>query len=187
LAYADWKGFKLKARNISMRLLYKPIERTGLSANQITVLNFLTNNLLAVFCFSRGNYIFNLIGLFFCIFGGMVDYIDGALARARGGETDLGKWLDTSLDWLAYLLLIGGISYGVDNMLCGIVCLIGTGYSNYIDTTRPSIRLDNLPFSPIFFIVLGAVLNQMRLCLYLMTFFSVLRASILFVLATEEK
>lgn len=164
-------------REISVKLFYKPFEKSKLTPNQITMLNFGINGVLAVFFFSTG---LPRIALIFCILSGMIDYIDGALARRKfGGNTDLGKWLDTSLDWLYYLMLIGGISYGVGQMVLGSVCIIATVFANYIDTQRPTIKLDGFPFSPVAFIIVGAVLNQMSVALYCMTFFAVLRAIIL--------
>ena len=164
-------------RKISVKLFYKGFDKMGIKPNQLTVLNFLTNSLTAVVFFARG---LPRLGLLFCIMGGMIDYIDGTLARKKfGGNTEKGRWLDTSLDWLYYLLLIGGISYGVNNMSIGIICIVATVFSNYIDTQRPSISLGYFPFSPVAFIVVGSIFNQMTLCLYLMTFFAVLRASLL--------
>ena len=164
-------------RKISVKLFYKGFDKMGIKPNQLTVLNFLTNSLTAVVFFARG---LPRLGLLFCIMGGIIDYIDGTLARRKfGGNTEKGKWLDTSLDWLYYLLLIGGIGYGVGHMSIGIICIVATVFSNYIDTQRPSISLGYFPFSPVIFIVGGAIINQMTLCLYLMTFFAILRSSLL--------
>ena len=78
-------------RKISVKLFYKPFERMGIRPNQLTILNFLTNSLTAVVFFAKG---FPRLGLLFCIMGGMIDYIDGELARRKfGGNTEKGKWL----------------------------------------------------------------------------------------------
>jgi len=101
------------ARNISVKVFLKVFRSSGLTANQITVLNFFTNNLLAVYFFSRGNYISNLIALFFCFFSAAIDYIDGTVARLRNESSGLGEWLDSFLDSVWQILLVGGIAYGV--------------------------------------------------------------------------
>jgi phosphatidylglycerophosphate synthase len=133
--------------------------------------------LLAVFFFAVGR---NLLALFFCCAHGAVDYVDGEVARRTTGATEKGRWIDGSLDWLLYLLLLGGIAYGIHQPVLGCVCIIATVFANYVDSTKRTIRLDRFPFSPIIFICVGAM-GQMVICYYLITFFAVLRASILWV------
>jgi len=120
-----------------------------------------------------------LLGLLFCILSGIIDYIDGDLARKTTGETKLGEYLDTSLDWLWYLLLIGGVAYGVDKMVVGCLCVIFTAFGNYLDTRHRSLYLGSFPFSPIIFILVCSLFSRMVICLYLMTFFALLRCILL--------
>ncbi len=94
--------------------IFGPIfSRLPFSPNQITVFNFLINDLLSVYFFSRGTYRDNLIGLFFCGLGAIADKMDGFIARKRGLTSELGGWLDAILDLVWQNLLVGAIVFGV--------------------------------------------------------------------------
>lgn len=128
------------ARQISLRLFLGFFDKIGISPNKITVINFFTNNLAAVYFFSRGNYIGNLIGLFFCLSSAALDYIDGAIARKRGIKSKLGGWLDATLDFIWQNLLLCAIVYGVfiskeQNILwliVGFFAIIGVVVSSHM-------------------------------------------------------
>ena len=117
-------------REISVKLLYKPFYRSGLSANKITVLNFLVLEVATVVLFSLG---YEITGLFVALLAAMVDFIDGSIARARGGNTKFGQYLDTSLDWLYLMLLIGAISWRNDVMVIGYFALIAITFGNWVE------------------------------------------------------
>ena len=117
-------------RQISKRLLLKAFLRSGLSANQITVLNFLTLCLGSVILFTLGR---ELWGLLIAGLAAMVDYIDGEVARARGGNSKLGQYLDTSLDWLWLQLLIWAISYNHGILPIGTLCIILIMWGNWVE------------------------------------------------------
>lgn len=94
--------------------IFGPIfSRLPFSPNQITVFNFLTNDLLSVYFFSRGTYQGNLMGLFFCGLGAIADKLDGFIARKRGLSSKLGGWLDAILDFVWQNTLVGAIVFGV--------------------------------------------------------------------------
>jgi CDP-diacylglycerol--glycerol-3-phosphate 3-phosphatidyltransferase len=46
-------------------------------------------------------------------FAGLCDLIDGALARAKGASSLAGAFLDSSMDRLSDLLILGGIAFGM--------------------------------------------------------------------------
>ena len=117
-------------RKISVKLLFKPFYRSGLSANKITVLNFLTLGLLSVLLFACGK---EWLGLLVAGLMAMVDYIDGAIAKATTGYTKLGMYLDTSLDWLWLMLFIGAVSYHNNIMLIGYLALIAITWGNWVE------------------------------------------------------
>lgn len=167
---------------MSCKILLPPIRLTNISPNQITVGNFFLNNLPAIWCFATKHY---YLALYFCLVSVMLDYVDGELAREKGGETKLGTWLDISLDWLWYLMLLGGIAYGINSLVAGMVCIISTVFANYIDTNKPTKKLGNFPFSPITFIVAGVLFNQMKIAFYCVAFFAILRMVILWILSIK--
>ena len=128
------------AREFALKYLLSPIERLGISPNQITVLNFFFMNLPAVYFFSRGDYKFNLLALAFCLFSGLVDYIDGTVARKRGISSGIGEWLDSTLDLIWQIMLLCGISLGVFTaqgqdtgwLVVGLLSITGIVVANYI-------------------------------------------------------
>ena len=170
MKHDDW------IRKLSIKLLYRPLERIGLPADKLTYLNFGLLGLTSVYFFSRGDY---LIALGFAGINFMLDYIDGELARRHGGETKKGGWIDTSLDWLYYLLLIGAIAYATNQMVMGFVCIIATVFANYISSTRRLGVYGSFPFSPIAFIISGALSGYMVQAFWAITFFAVLRGILL--------
>ena len=139
------------ARALSLKVFLSPLEKLGISPNQITVLNFLLINLPAVYFFSKGAYTANLIALAFCLLSGAIDYIDGTIARRRGISSDFGEWLDSALDSIWQIMLLCGISYGVfvaqnasRTWLCvGFAAITGIVVSNYISREfHDKFRLD---------------------------------------------
>lgn len=147
-------------RQISVKLLLKPFLRSGLSANQITVLNFLTLGLGSVVLFAIGK---EMVGLLVSGLAAMVDYIDGEVARVRGGNTKRGAYLDTSLDWLWLMLLIGAISYYNNIMTIGYIALIAIAWGNWVEYNG-KVKLKILfPFGISHLLVLGIVTRQTTL------------------------
>lgn len=143
-------------RDISVRLLFKPFYRSGLSANKITVLNFLTLGLLSIIFFLKGK---EILGLLVAGLMAGIDYIDGEIARARGGSTALGQYLDTSLDWLYLMLLIGSISYHNQIMPIGYLALMGITFGNWVEYNgKVKLKLP-FPLGISHLIVLGIVLR----------------------------
>lgn len=70
------------------------IRWTGISPNLVTVLGFILTTLAAVFM-AQGHFLVAGIILFF---GGMLDALDGTLARVTGRISRYGAFLDSTLD-----------------------------------------------------------------------------------------
>jgi phosphatidylglycerophosphate synthase len=117
-------------RNFSVKLLFKFFMKTGLSANQITMLNFWIFELGAIALFSLR---LDIWGLVVGGFAAMVDYIDGTVARARNQTGKFGMYLDTSSDWLYLMMLIGAISYAHNILLLGYITLIAMTFGNWVE------------------------------------------------------
>jgi|GEM_PF-2252871 len=138
---------KLLNRGLAIRVFGPVFERLPLSPNQITVFNFLTNDLLSVYFFSRGTYRDNLIGLLFCGLGAVLDKIDGFIARKRGMSSKLGGWLDATLDLVWQNLLVAAIVFGVSTvkdgspfwLAVGLFALVSVAMSN----TSRNLHRDN--------------------------------------------
>jgi phosphatidylglycerophosphate synthase len=54
-----------------------------------------------------------LVAAFPLGFAGICDLIDGALARAQGASSKAGAFLDSSMDRLSDILILGGIAFGM--------------------------------------------------------------------------
>jgi len=118
-------------RKISTKLILKPLLRTGLSANKITVLNFLTLGLGSILLFLRGR---EVLGLLVACLAALIDYCDGTVSKIRtGGYSKLGSYLDTSLDWLWLQLLIYAISYHNDILHIGCLAIIAIMWGNWVE------------------------------------------------------
>jgi phosphatidylglycerophosphate synthase len=143
-------------RDISVKLLFPIFIRSGLSANQITVLNFLTLGLLSLALFLSGCA---LIGLLTAGLMAMVDYVDGTIARAKGGNTAFGAYLDTSLDWLYLMLLIGVLGFHYNCILYSYIALMMITFGNWVEYNG-KVKF-HLPFifGIKFLLVIGIIFN----------------------------
>lgn len=90
--------------------LYRPVERlclrTGIPPDAITVASTCTAGVAAVLIgsgrLSLGGWVYLL--------GASLDFIDGRVARASGRTTRRGAFLDSTLDRVAELLVMGGLA-----------------------------------------------------------------------------
>jgi phosphatidylglycerophosphate synthase len=90
--------------------LYRPVERlclrAGIPPDAITVASTCTAAVAAVLIgsgrLSLGGWVY--------LFGASLDFIDGRVARASGRTTRRGAFLDSTLDRVAELLVMGGLA-----------------------------------------------------------------------------
>ncbi|GAA4740155.1 phosphatidylinositol phosphate synthase [Gordonia alkaliphila] len=82
--------------------------RMGLTPDAMTILGTVVTVAAAIGLFSQG-YLF--IGALVCWAFVMVDMIDGAMARARGGGTRFGSVLDATCDRIADGAIFGALAY----------------------------------------------------------------------------
>jgi phosphatidylglycerophosphate synthase len=90
--------------------LYRPVERLclrlGVPPDAITVASTLTAGtagvLMGLGMLSLGGWVY--------LFGASLDFIDGRVARASGRTTRAGAFLDSTLDRVAELLVLGGLA-----------------------------------------------------------------------------
>ena len=88
------------------------IVKTSLTPNQITIISGIFGMVGAYLltCHSRTHLIYAAI--FIQLFT-IIDLVDGDIARMKGMQSQLGKWLDIFFDKLNDLLIILGLSAGV--------------------------------------------------------------------------
>ncbi len=90
--------------------LYRPVERLclrlGIPPDAITIASTLTAGTAGVLmgfgALSVGGWVY--------LFGASLDFIDGRVARASGRTTRAGAFLDSTLDRVAELLVLGGLA-----------------------------------------------------------------------------
>ncbi|HYM52494.1 MAG TPA: CDP-alcohol phosphatidyltransferase family protein [Candidatus Dormibacteraeota bacterium] len=80
--------------------------RLHLTANTVTVIGF-GMVVVAAGLVATGNF---LAGAAVLVAGSLLDAVDGALARATGGTTAFGSFLDSTLDRAAEAVLYGGVA-----------------------------------------------------------------------------
>ncbi|HEV2361779.1 MAG TPA: CDP-alcohol phosphatidyltransferase family protein [Acidimicrobiales bacterium] len=83
------------------------LHRLGVTANQITVLGLLLAGVTAVVV-GRG---YLLAGVVLITVGGLMDSLDGAVAKAAGSTSNRGAFLDSTADRVADGLIFGGVAY----------------------------------------------------------------------------
>ncbi len=90
--------------------LYRPVERVclrlGIAPDVITVASTLTAAAAGVLM----GYGYLAAGGWVYLFGASLDFIDGRVARASGRTTRAGAFLDSTLDRVAELLVLGGLA-----------------------------------------------------------------------------
>lgn len=115
------------------------LAKTGITPNQVTVLNFIIFVPLILYSLIQGTYINNLIALFFISGYSIFDSVDGLLARMKSLESKLGDWLDGSLGTiyqnLTFCAVIIGVAKSAGNwhwFFPGLILLFGQNMANYL-------------------------------------------------------
>lgn len=121
--------FFIKALKHPLRLTALVIDKLGVKANWITLLGFLIG-MMVLPALYFGN---TSLALVLVIINRVMDGLDGAVARIQG-PTDLGGYLDITLDFIFYSAVIFGFALmnPVDNALAAsflILSFMGTGSS----------------------------------------------------------
>ncbi|WP_100636308.1 CDP-alcohol phosphatidyltransferase family protein [Marinomonas sp. ef1] len=121
--------FFIKALKHPLRLTALVIDKLGVKANWITLLGFLIG-MMVLSALYFGN---TSLALVLVIINRVMDGLDGAVARIQG-PTDLGGYLDITLDFIFYSAVIFGFALmnPVDNALAAsflIFSFMGTGSS----------------------------------------------------------
>src|SRR5262249_30212522 len=65
------------------------------------------------YSFARGNYLASLTGALLFFASGLLDEVDGMLARVRFSDSAFGTWFEGSVDNVSYLILFVGITLGL--------------------------------------------------------------------------
>ena len=163
-------------RKVAERVLVPIFLKTRLSANQITLLNFFVGSLSVIYLFAIG---YDFYGWLLAVLVAMVDYVDGTIARSGRGHPR-GQFLDTSLDWLYLMLLIGAISYHHNIMIVGYLTLVAITFANWVQYNGDvNIRIPYLLNTEIL-LTIGVLTNKLKYIIIFMMFYQWIRVAIMY-------
>ena len=83
--------------------------KRGIRANHVTLFNSFFSVVLGFYFFSTGQWI---AGLCVCLVNGLLDYLDGDLAKSTGDYSKIGVWLDSGFDVIFGSIIMGAIAIG---------------------------------------------------------------------------
>ena len=108
----------------------------NISPNQITILNHFLTLTFGCYFFSRGKYIYGLLGLGVMVVNGFLDYLDGDLAKTTNQFSKLGIWLDSGFDIIIQNAVMGAIAIGCYKQGLSLFWItlffIGNSASNFV-------------------------------------------------------
>ncbi len=93
-------------------LIVRAVLNTKITPNGLTYTNFFLG-ILAAFFFSRGEYVYFVLGGISIQLSAIVDCADGMLARAKDMCSDYGALLDLFLDRITDFCLVAGMALGL--------------------------------------------------------------------------
>lgn len=110
------RGISTIGLGLLYRIAAKPIARllvkTPVTANFVTYATFFIA-IVSAYCFSRDTYLCNLIGIVVFQIALLLDFVDGEIARAKNTVSCYGDWVDSILDRLKDVVIVGGIAWGL--------------------------------------------------------------------------
>lgn len=121
----------------------------GISPNSLSFLS-LSFALLACLFFllsardASFNYLLLLAGVCVCL-NGLLDGLDGAVAREIGNASKKGDFLDHVIDRYSDVFIIGGIIFGgYVNWEIGVIAITGVLLSSYMGTQAQAVGLNRI-------------------------------------------
>lgn len=113
-------------------------ESLGFTPNQVSVLSFLVA-VAAAGSFYVATTAAYIAGAFLVALSGLLDGVDGQLARRTGTESEQGDMLDHTLDRYSDLALIVGVSAGLGAWAFGLFAVTGVFLTSYMGTQAQAV------------------------------------------------
>lgn len=109
--------------------------RLGIGPHALSLLAF-GSALAGGIAFARGPAMVEwyLLGGVLVALNGILDVLDGAIARELGVASDAGDVLDHTLDRYADIVVIGGLAIGVNQLAIGFLAITGVLMTSYLGT-----------------------------------------------------
>jgi len=128
-----------------MEPLVAGAKRVGLTPDTVSVLALFAAIASAVSFYAAGDVrILYLVGAVFVFFNGVLDLVDGGLARELGTDSPAGDLLDHVLDRYADLIIITGLAAGVEEYALGLAAVTGVLMTSYLGTQAQAVGLDRV-------------------------------------------
>lgn len=120
-------------------------KRAGLSPDAISVLAFLVAcGAGASFAFVGEERQLYLLGAFFVWANGVLDLVDGALARELGTMSPSGDLFDHVFDRYSDIVIVGGLAAGIEAYALGFLAITGVLMTSYLGTQAEAVGLDRV-------------------------------------------
>ncbi|MEF8840697.1 MAG: CDP-alcohol phosphatidyltransferase family protein [Haloarculaceae archaeon] len=134
--------------------IFEPVvdaaEAAGLTANGVSVIAFVLSVAAGVFYLlaggehGAGGPALYLAGAALVGLNGVLDAIDGTLARRMGTASPAGDLLDHVLDRYADIVIIAGLAGGVGRYALGLAAVTGVLMTSYLGTQAQAVGLDRV-------------------------------------------
>jgi len=120
-------------------------KRLGLTPDAVSVLALLTAaGASAAFALVDVDRLLYLLGAFLVFCNGVLDLLDGALARELDAQSEAGDLLDHVLDRYADILIVAGLAAGVGEYALGLAAITGVLMTSYLGTQAQAVGLDRV-------------------------------------------
>lgn len=128
-----------------MSPLVSGAKRAGLTPNGISVLALIAAlGAAGSFYAASETQLFYLAGATFVFLNGVLDLVDGNLARELGTDSRAGDLLDHVLDRYADLIIISGLAAGLGAYALGLAAVTGVLMTSYLGTQAQAVDLDRV-------------------------------------------
>ena len=107
----NFDTFMAKCQRFASKNLVKFLIKTNITPNQVTLVRLFISMPLFIYIFSRGEYIYNLLGVLTAGFLSIFDCVDGDLARKTNKSSALGAWLDRFSDAIIMCTILMSIFF----------------------------------------------------------------------------
>ena len=128
-----------------MEPLVSTAKRVGLTPDGISILALLAAVGAAGSFIAAGEMqMYYLGGAVFVLLNGVLDLVDGNLARELGTDSRAGDLLDHVLDRYADIIIIGGLAAGLGAYALGLAAITGVLMTSYLGTQAQAVDLDRV-------------------------------------------
>ncbi len=128
-----------------MEPLVSTAKRVGLTPDGISILALLAAiGAAGAFIAAGETQLFYLAGAVFVLLNGILDLVDGNLARELGTDSRAGDLLDHVLDRYADIIIIGGLAAGLGAYALGLAAITGVLMTSYLGTQAQAVNLDRV-------------------------------------------